>query len=346
MKLPITLLSLATSPALAFDTIINVPPDVVPNSTTLADNTQLNVLTGGVTGLFLSTGTIDPVNFAFLPAENVEINVLGGTVADAASFNGDVTINLESGTMAGFDADNGVTVNMSGGVIGTANFCTIGGYGEPSVFNLSGGSLGGFFDVNPGATLNISGGTFGPKLEVFGNTPEFDFTGTAQHPGTVNFIGSDFAIDGEPITGLVPDAPFTVIERGGELLTGTLADGEPFEFDLNGTNPGGLADVLYTNAILTVTLVEASAPDAPPTLEILGIEPVSPTEREIILRFANFDTPTPVIEESTDLGLTDPWTPVPGLTFDPVPGEPALLETTLTRPLSTPRMFFRIGAAE
>lgn len=342
MKFHLTLLALASSSALAFDTVINVPPDVVPDSTTLANNTQLNVLTGGTTGLFLSTGTIDPVNFAFLPAENVEINVLGGTVADAASFNGDVTINLESGTLAGFDADNGVTINMSGGVIGTANLCSISGYGEPSVFNLSGGSLGDSFDVNPGATLNISGGSIGNKLEVFGNTPEFDFDGSAQHPGTLNFIGSDFAIDGVPIAGLAPGTPFTVTERGGELLTGTLTDGGSFEFYLNATGSTSLEDVLYTNAILTVTLAEPSTPPEPPRLEIVSADPISPTERAIVLRLGLSGSGTPLLEESTDLGLAAPWAEVSGVSFDPVAGQPGWLETTVTRPLDKGRVFFRV----
>jgi hypothetical protein len=342
MKLPISLLALATSSAIAFDTVINVPPDVVPNGTTLADNTQLNVLTGGVTGLFLSTGTIDPVTFDFLPAENVEINVLGGTVADAASFFGDVTINLESGTMAGFDADNGVTVHMSGGVIGTENICSISGYGEPSVFNLSGGSLGDFFDVNPGATLNVSGGSFGARLEIFGNTPEFDFGGTAQHPGTVNFIGSGFAIDGVPIDGLVADTPFTVTEREGQLLTGTLADGEPFEFHLNATGSTSLEDVLYTNAILTVTLAQANPPAEPPRLEILSVEPISPTQRQVMMQLTATGNPDLTLYQSTDLGITDPWTPVHDAVFITPPGQPDVREVSVTPLLTTPRLFFRV----
>lgn len=340
MKFHLTLLALANSSAIAFDTVINVPPDVVPNGTTLANNTQLNVLTGGTTGMFLDMGYYAGGLDDFFPAVNIEINILGGTLGDVADFYGDVTVNMEAGQMEGFFANNGVTINMSGGTFGTV--CGISGEGVPSVFNLSGGTLGGFFDVNAGATLNVSGGTLGIKLEVFGDTPEFDPFGQADHPGTLNFIGSDFAIDGVPIAGLVPGVPFTVTERGGETLTGTLTDGGSFEFYLNATGSTSLEDVLYTNAILTVTLAEPSTPPEPPRLEIVSTDPISPTERAIVLRVANAASGTPAIEQSTDLGLTDPWAPVPELSFTPISGEPGTLEATLMQPLTANRRFFRL----
>lgn len=236
----------------AFTTIINVPPDL-GDSVTLNDNTQLNITNGGSVGDFLGTSSFG------VPAVNIEINLIDGSIGSAADFFGDVTINISGGTIVDFSGDNGVTLNVSDGVAGT-DISRVGGFGAASVVNLTGGQLGAFFDIDPGATLNVSGGSFGEKLEIFGNDPEFDFGGEAGAPGQLNFFGTAFTLDGTPMDFLTDNVAHTVTERGGELLEGFLADGTPFSFNLNGTGTGtGTESVLYGNAILTVTQVPEPA---------------------------------------------------------------------------------------
>ena len=77
---------------------------------------------------------------------------------------------------------------------------------------ISGGTLNGFLAIEAAA-----GG--GP----IGVTP----------PGSnVNLLGSDFALNGTPIEGLVVGEAFPVTDRD-VTLSGLLADGSPFSFDLN-----------------------------------------------------------------------------------------------------------------
>jgi hypothetical protein len=236
----------------AFTTIINVPPDL-GDGVTLANDTQLNITNGGSVGLFLGTSSGPDAGV------NIEINLIDGSIGSAADFFGDVTVNISGGVIADFFADNGVTLNVSGGVIGT-DISGISGFGSASVMNFSGGQLGDFFDVNPGATLNVSGGTLGAKLEVFGDTFEFDPFDAAGAPGQLNLFGTGFSIDGVPLDFLTDNIAHTVTERGGALLAGVLADGTPFSLDLNDDATGsGLESVFYTNAVLTVTQVPEPA---------------------------------------------------------------------------------------
>ena len=80
-------------------------------------------------------------------------------------------------------------------------------------------------------------------------------------------------------------------------------------------------------------------------LQIHSITPVAGNQREIVLRLTppGSGAPNPTLYQSTDLGLTDPWTPVPAASFTPVPGEPGTYESLLTRPDSIPRLFFRVA---
>src|SRR6476620_7507854 len=73
-----------------FTTIINVPPNI-SNNQSIGSNTQLNVTAGGSVGRFFRSGNPNGTS------TNIEVNVLGGFVAD------------------NFDAYAGSTVNLFGG---------------------------------------------------------------------------------------------------------------------------------------------------------------------------------------------------------------------------------------
>ena len=91
----------------------------------------------------------------------------------------------------------------------------------------------------------------------------------------------------------------------------------------------------------TATVTLGIAPESSGLLTLVSAEAISPTQREIVLHLAHSGPGTPIIEESTDLGATDPWTAIPGLSFDAVPGQANLLQTTITRPITNTHLFFR-----
>ena len=90
--------------------------------------------------------------------------------------------------------------------------------------------------------LNISGGTFGDGFVVLS--------------GQVNLRGSEFSIDGMPVSNLQSGQTVTIAERG-LTLSGVLSDGEPFSVDLNSDANDIIPpseDFFSRSATLTVTL--------------------------------------------------------------------------------------------
>jgi len=71
----------------------------------------------------------------------------------------------------------------------------------------------------------------------------------------VNVLVSEILIDGEEVNTLAFGQTVTINQRD-VVLTGTLANGDPFSFDLNDSAPSFLDHFVHRNATLTVTLVE------------------------------------------------------------------------------------------
>lgn len=227
----------AQSDPAGFTTVIDVPPAVIGDFETLEPDTQVNVFDGGQIGVVFAS------NYNYDPDANVEINVHGGQIGEGLGVMGEASVNVFGGFVdLSFFADSGTTLQMRGGEIGTN--LTLAGFDAPTRMWLEGGTVGAFLDIDQGATLHYSGGSIGDKLEVFSG-------------GRLDIVGSEFFIDGQPLEGLLPGEPFEVSERGGEVLSGILADGSPFAFDLNASPPSAapLADVFYGSAVLTVTRV-------------------------------------------------------------------------------------------
>ena len=132
-------------------------------------------------------------------------------------------------------------VAISGGIVG-AGFNANSG----SVIDVSGGNLGPDFDALADSEVNISGGNFGGRF-------------VASFNSEVNVFGGSFVLDGNPLESLNAGDTLTILSRD-VTLTGLLADGSAFSFDLNSNfNFGSTADFFSPNATLTVTQVSAVA---------------------------------------------------------------------------------------
>ena len=166
-------------------------------------------------------------------------------VGDFFEVSSDSTVNIRGGTVGDFfDTRSRSTVNIRGGTVGEffeAFFS--------STVNISGGAIGGNFDAFRGSTVNISGGTVGDAFD-------------ARSGSTVNLVGTEFYLNGIELSDLELFEPFMIADRD-VTLTGLLADGNAFEFELNSRFSSN-ADFFDPGAILTVTLVPE-----PMTFELL-----------------------------------------------------------------------------
>ena len=195
-------------------------------------------------------------------ADGSTVNVTGGSIGLGVDL-ADGILNVESGSVAlgSTDIETGFTssnseINISGGTVGgsfqllDSSVLTISGgeiesfgvFGEGAIANITGGVVTRFPDIFDGGVVNISGG------DIF-SVRVFD-------GGEVNFTGTEFFIDGTPIA-LTAGEEFVITDRDVNL-SGTLADGSFFETDLNttfgeflGDNPDGAGP----DATVTVTIV-------------------------------------------------------------------------------------------
>lgn len=215
---------------------------------TLGSDSQLNLFDGGEILAFFEAGLLDTTG------SNIEVNILGGSVGSRFAALSGSTVNISGGTVGfGFRNFSGSTVNISGGTFGDT-FDANGG-----TVNISGGTVGDGFDANPGSTVNISGGSVGGAFEAFSGSTVNISGGTvgggfdANSGSTVNLFGTSFILDGVELTNLVLGEAFTITDRN-VTLTGVLADGSVFDFDLFDSFVFP-EDYFDTNASLTVTLV-------------------------------------------------------------------------------------------
>ena len=137
---------------------------------------------------------------------------------------------------------NGGVLNLVDGAVTGAATLTI---NDGGTVNITGGDIGSNTSVQTGGVLNISGG------DINSANPFFEGL-MVQDGGMVNFTGTGFEIDGNPIT-LTPGAPFTVTDRD-VILTGTLTDGNTINLNLEDNNFGTFLNTLTANSIVTVTI--------------------------------------------------------------------------------------------
>ena len=97
--------------------------------------------------------------------------------------------------------------------------------------NVSGGSIGNFFDANDGSTVNISGGVIGTGFDAMpGSTVEI--SGGVIENGFEALVGSSVTLVGGEflINGIAPVDPSAVTLTDADVLGGTFQDGTPFVF--------------------------------------------------------------------------------------------------------------------
>ena len=241
------------------------------------------------------------------------VNLNGGTIASgtvfsAGDFPSGFTLNINDGVVGlGVEINNAI-INIAGGEVALgANDLSEGVNNFNNTITVTGGEVGGFFQLRGSSTLELAGGTiesFGTlanatatvtggaftlvdnngELNIFGgdfNT--FRTLGNSALNSTVNLFGTGFAIDGVPIEGLSLDSAFEIDVRD-VVLSGTLSDGSAFSNLLDSEPPeGGLnfgpfatfADLqavpgfASTGSTVTVTLVQ-SVPE-PSSLVLLSL---------------------------------------------------------------------------
>ncbi|MBA4107108.1 MAG: hypothetical protein C0485_15290 [Pirellula sp.] len=307
----------------AFTTIVNSPPDVIAPGQVFAADTQINLYPGtsAAPGDFISLGGFNA------PAENVELNVLGGYAWSVEAWTGS-QLNVSAGLVNGanllggrgvmsggqahtwslfaqshLEMSGGVVTQiftagsdsapdpdsaefiMTGGAVGlldaTGNVIIQGGSIDDMVFRgagfveLTGGSIGNDFEVGyvvfgafpddptgetvvgRGGRVTVRGGSIGERMVLYkGKT--LDYSGgvigdaiQAREGSQVNIRGSHFFIDGVELT--LPASGELLITQRDVALTGLLADGEPFRFDLH--SQPGLGDYFSPDATVAIMLI-------------------------------------------------------------------------------------------
>ena len=282
-------LNLGPSDPEDFNTVLNLPTDTlqVPESGPITiggvagETTQVNVLASGsiIPPPFLNVevgGELN-INGGTVGANTIvrdggELNVSSGALGMSTLVASDSFANISGGTVGTRLLTQGGTINVSGGTIGADFVVGRTAVTDGGVANISGGTLSDLTVLS--SEVNISGGSLDGFLSVeaaagspFGGTP----------PGSnVNLLGSGFALNGTPIEGLNAGEASTINVRD-VTLSGLLADGSSFSFDLNTVQTAG-QDFIASNATLSVTAVAVPEPTSTAIL-VLGCGLVSVRRR-------------------------------------------------------------------
>ena len=230
--------------------------------------------------------------------------IASGTVFSAGDFPSGFTLNINDGVVGlGVEINNAI-INIAGGEVALgANDLSEGVNNFNNTITVTGGEVGGFFQLRGSSTLELAGGTIesfgtlanatatvtGGEFTLVDNNGELNIFGgdfnTFRTLGNsaLNLFGTGFAIDGVPIEGLSLDSAFEIDVRD-VVLSGTLSDGSAFSNLLDSEPPeGGLnfgpfatfADLqavpgfASTGSTVTVSLVQ-SVPE-PNSLVLLSL---------------------------------------------------------------------------
>lgn len=236
-----------------FDKVINVPPEV-PMGNVVYEGTQLNVFDGALfeEGIAVVGGAEaniygGEIDFFLEPSGRdgdppSRINFFDGKL-DGGIYAGspNAVINIHGGEIGHVHAWEGI-INVHGGV--TNDFLHSGTI--PA--EVTGGVIAGDFSIYTPGKARISGGRFEGAFVVYDSTED-------NFPAVVELTGRQFSIDGVDITpSLLPNVPFTIEQRDVNL-SGVLADGSEFSFDLNSNSTGRGSDHVSQFADLTISLI-------------------------------------------------------------------------------------------
>ena len=243
------------TPIVINDPIVSGPPGLRAGQT-------LTLTAGGVLGdnfsvvdatVSVEDGTVSDGFEAY----NSEVNISGGTFEGRFDALAESEVNISGGTFVGvgvfsnsLDARDGSEVNISGGIFDSG--LSVVGDSDGGTVNISGGIFDARVESFDRGVINVSGGTidiigalnFESVVNISGGT----VSSIREGSGTVNISGSEFSIDGLDLDTLVLGEAFTVTDRD-VTLSGVLADGEQFSFD-----------IISPNQTYTVTLVSEAGP--------------------------------------------------------------------------------------
>jgi hypothetical protein len=209
-----------------FTTVINAPPDAAPTS--IGSDTQLNVLAGGVLADGFNAGLADGTT------TNAEVNISGGIVGAFFNANPGSDVSITGGNVGvGFDALGGSRVRIDGGTI-SAGFNAL----LDSDVSISGGTVS-EFDAHVTSGVYIAGGSVGRA--------------NAHAQSHIHLFGTEFILDGTSVSFAEFGQAVSIDDRDVEL-TGALADGSAFNFELSSDRTVG-SDFFAGDAELSVTLV-------------------------------------------------------------------------------------------
>ena len=202
-----------------FTTVVNVPPGTIPPGALFGANTQVNLHLGAAATL----GDVLHLGGFNAPAENAELNVLGGSAWSIEAWTGS-QLNVVAGSVGGANLLGG-RGTMSGGAV---NYWTL---FSNSSLEMSGGiathvdTAGSTEGDDPNSSsFLITGGTVG-VLDATGNATiqggsvaTFFFRGGGFVDVSGGSTGDDFEV-GSVVTGALPDDPTReiVVGSGGRV---------------------------------------------------------------------------------------------------------------------------------
>ncbi|WP_432798483.1 hypothetical protein [Poriferisphaera sp. WC338] len=234
-----------------------IPSDTAPTILVAGDTLTLNA--GGAIsgGFYTHDGSITTITGGSVSGTFVnygEMNISGGTFVAIPELYLDSNTNISGGTFdAGFLAGNNADVQITGGTI-----LGIVGLDDNVSLDVSGGVFSGQVNINHASTANISGGTFNSYVIFDGAIVTHTISGGNFNAvgiingATIDVHGSNFKIDGLDVAGSIDAAAIT-----SGILTGTLADGNTIEWELdNDFNGVPGEDYFLTGTINLVPIPE------------------------------------------------------------------------------------------
>ena len=187
-------------------------------------------------------------------------NVYGGRIDRGWDMTSGV-LDIYGGNLGTPYAVEGGTINFKGGRFESGALMR--GLRAPLIFNMSGGELIPWqtsTSLTPvtffaAAEFNLRGGVISSAVHMGGpQAPSI--------PSKINIFAQSVELTGNSAPLLLPGVP-TVVTQRDEKLSGILADGSPFSFDLNSTRISSSDDYFPTYAVVTVTLVPEPAMSTP-----------------------------------------------------------------------------------
>ena len=178
---------------------------------------------------------------------NSKVTISDGEVASLIAFSGsEISLSrCDVGRLSLFESN----AEISGGSLDVL------GVSSGSVVDFTGGTLGEVTDstftglgISNGGIFNVSGGSIDGDVGVFEN-------------GKFNLFVTEAFIDGARIVDLSPSESLTISQRGGEILSGLLADGSEFSFELVPFSRALGGDFFPPGSTVTVTLGTSVAGD-------------------------------------------------------------------------------------